>query len=143
MKTSHYVMAVVLLVTASSIGYWIGSRGTHEDMAASQTTTEDSGEGEILYWRAPMDPTETYDGPGKSKMGMDLIPVYADESGAGSSSNPSAGTVQINDAVSQQMGVRYGLVHRMDLNRSIRTVGEVMVNDENVFVVNARISGWI
>ena len=143
MKTSHYVMAVVLLVTASSIGYWIGSRGTHEDMAASQTTTEDSGEGEILYWRAPMDPTETYDGPGKSKMGMDLIPVYADESGAGSSSNPSAGTVQINDAVSQQMGVRYGLVHRMDLNRSIRTVGEVMVNDENVYVVNARITGWI
>ncbi|NQV73320.1 efflux RND transporter periplasmic adaptor subunit [bacterium] len=142
MKTSHYVIAAVLLVTASSIGYWIGSRGTHEDMTASQT--EDSGEGEILYWRAPMDPTETYDGPGQSKMGMDLIPVYADDQGPSSTSTARpAGTVQISDAVSQQMGVRYGLVHRMDLNRSIRTVGEVMVNDENVFVVNARISGWI
>ncbi len=26
-----------------------------------------------------MDPTEIYDEPGKSKMGMDLVPVYADE----------------------------------------------------------------
>ena len=38
-----------------------------------------AGERKILYWRAPMDPTEIYDAPGKSKMGMDLVPVYEDE----------------------------------------------------------------
>ncbi len=35
-------------------------------------------EREILYWRAPMDPNFTSDRPGKSPMGMDLVPVYAD-----------------------------------------------------------------
>lgn len=36
-------------------------------------------ERKIIYWKAPMDPTEIYDEPGKSKMGMDLVPVYEDE----------------------------------------------------------------
>ena len=41
----------------------------------------DSGtaEREILYWVAPMDPNFRRDEPGKSPMGMDLVPVYADE----------------------------------------------------------------
>ena len=33
----------------------------------------------ILHWVAPMDPAFTSDEPGKSPMGMDLIPVYEDE----------------------------------------------------------------
>lgn len=36
----------------------------------------------IKYWRAPMDPTYIRDQPGKSPMGMDLIPVYEDEAPA-------------------------------------------------------------
>jgi Cu(I)/Ag(I) efflux system membrane fusion protein/cobalt-zinc-cadmium efflux system membrane fusion protein len=36
-------------------------------------------ERKIKYWRAPMDPTFIRDQPGKSPMGMDLIPVYEDE----------------------------------------------------------------
>ena len=40
---------------------------------------EHGGEREILYWRAPMDPNFTSDRPGKSPMGMDLVPVYAEE----------------------------------------------------------------
>ena len=33
----------------------------------------------IKYWAAPMDPTYIRDEPGKSPMGMDLVPVYEDE----------------------------------------------------------------
>ncbi len=36
-------------------------------------------EKEILYWVAPMDPSFRRDEPGKSPMGMDLVPVYAEE----------------------------------------------------------------
>ena len=36
-------------------------------------------EKEILYWVAPMDPDYRRDEPGKSPMGMDLVPVYASE----------------------------------------------------------------
>ena len=38
----------------------------------------DNEEG-ILYWVAPMDPNFRRDKPGKSPMGMDLVPVYADK----------------------------------------------------------------
>ena len=31
---------------------------------------------QILYWVAPMDTNFRKDGPGKSPMGMDLVPVY-------------------------------------------------------------------
>ena len=37
---------------------------------------------EPLYWVAPMDPDYRRDRPGKSPMGMDLVPVYAQASGA-------------------------------------------------------------
>ena len=40
-------------------------------------------------WQAPMNPEEIYDQPGKSAMGMDLIPVYADEAEAESGSTVS------------------------------------------------------
>ena len=36
-------------------------------------------EKEVLYWVAPMDPNFRRDEPGKSPMGMDLVPVYAEE----------------------------------------------------------------
>jgi len=49
--------------------------------AVSQAKTENTGshEKKAIYWRAPMDPMEIYNAPGKSKMGMDLVPVYADD----------------------------------------------------------------
>ena len=60
-----------------------------EEQAASVVTPE--GDRTVLYWRAPMDPSEIYDKPGKSRMDMDLVPVYADEAAAGTS-----GTVTID-----------------------------------------------
>ncbi|HHL73750.1 MAG TPA: efflux RND transporter periplasmic adaptor subunit, partial [Bacteroidetes bacterium] len=45
------------------------------DMGEQQSGGEKKDK-KILYWRAPMDPTYISDKPGKSPMGMDLIPVY-------------------------------------------------------------------
>jgi RND family efflux transporter MFP subunit len=39
-------------------------------------------ERKIKYWVAPMDPTYIRDKPGKSPMGMDLVPVYEEETPA-------------------------------------------------------------
>lgn len=108
----------------------------YEDEAAPQEV--DEGERRILYWQAPMDPTEIHEHPGKSRMGMDLIPVYEDEAGMGSGS-----TVTIDPATVQNMGVRTDPVRRMDFSRTIRTVGEVRYDEERLYLVNAKISGWI
>lgn len=37
----------------------------------------------VLYWVAPMDPNFRNDSPGKSPMGMDLIPVYDGQEASG------------------------------------------------------------
>jgi Cu(I)/Ag(I) efflux system membrane fusion protein/cobalt-zinc-cadmium efflux system membrane fusion protein len=95
-------------------------------------------ERKVLYWRAPMDPTEIYDHPGKSKMGMDLIPVYKGEEAVG-----AGGTITIDPVTVQNMGVRYGKVERMDFSRLIRTVGEINFNEDKLYDINTKISGWI
>jgi len=95
-----------------------------------------SSERKILYWQAPMDPTEIYDKPGKSKMGMDLVPVYNDQVSSGSN-------VQIDPVTIQNMGVRTVAVVRTDFSRTLRALAKVDYNEENIYVVSARISGWI
>jgi multidrug efflux pump subunit AcrA (membrane-fusion protein) len=92
----------------------------------------------ILYWQAPMDPTEIYDHPGKSKMGMDLVPVYEDQAGIGSGS-----TVKIDPVTVQSMGIRTAVVQRGDFSRRIRTVGRVDYNEEKLYTISPKISGWI
>jgi Cu(I)/Ag(I) efflux system membrane fusion protein/cobalt-zinc-cadmium efflux system membrane fusion protein len=87
-----------------------------------------------------MDPTEIYDQPGKSRMGMDLEPVFSDEVDASASSDA---TVQISPVVAQNMGIRYALSERRNLERSVRTVGEVMIDEESLVEVNSRINGWV
>ena len=50
----------------------------------TETSSTPAGERVIKYWVAPMDPTFIRDEPGKSPMGMDLVPVYEDEAATGS-----------------------------------------------------------
>src|SRR5690606_30110663 len=52
--------------------YWLDTDATSTPAAGMAA----SGPKEPLYWVAPMDPNFKSDKPGKSPMGMDLIPVY-------------------------------------------------------------------
>jgi Cu(I)/Ag(I) efflux system membrane fusion protein len=94
-------------------------------------------EGKVLYWRAPMDPTEIYDHPGKSKMGMDLVPVYEGEEAGG------AGSITINPVVEQNMNLRTAPVERRDLPLTLRAFGKVAYAQDREYAVNTKFSGWI
>lgn len=73
------ILLLAGLLGAIGLGYWWGqSRG-----ATTDTTAEPSGERKILYWHDPMVPQERYEKPGKSSMGMELVPKYADDGEAG------------------------------------------------------------
>lgn len=92
----------------------------------------------ILYWRAPMDPNYVSDRPGKSPMGMDLVPVYADEEEA------AAGpTVTVSPVIVQNMGIRTTRVRRGPLVRTIRTIGRVDYNERTLTFVDTKFEGWI
>ena len=94
-------------------------------------------EGEILYWVAPMDSNYRRDKPGKSPMGMDLVPVYADESGDGGN------TVTIAPEVVQNLGVRTAVAERSRLWRGVDTVGYVDYDESKVSHIHLRTEGWI
>lgn len=104
----------------------------------SNTQSAKSGANEsrkIKHWVAPMDPTFVADKPGKSPMGMDLVPVYE---GGGNDS-----TITIDPTVVQNMGVRIKRVEQGTIFRHIRTVGTIEVAEDEISVVNLRYSGWI
>ena len=97
-----------------------------------------SGGGKVKYWRAPMDPSYTSDEPGKSPMGMDLIPVYEDQAG-----DVSGATLQISPAFAQNMGVQSREVTKGDIPLKIRTVGNLTYDHKQVTWVNTKFEGWI
>ncbi len=101
--------------------------------SAIATAEEDK---EVLYWVAPMDPNYQRDKPGKSPMGMDLIPFYAGEGGDGS-------TVTISPVVVQNLGVRTAKAELSKLWRGIDTVGYIAYDESRVSHIHLRTEGWI
>jgi Cu(I)/Ag(I) efflux system membrane fusion protein/cobalt-zinc-cadmium efflux system membrane fusion protein len=99
-------------------------------------TAKPPGERKIKYWVAPMDPTFIRDEPGKSPMGMDLVPVYEGQAASGS-------IIAIDPVTSQNMGVRTAPVTRKDLSRTIRTVGLIGYEEPKQYSINSKIDGWV
>ena len=93
----------------------------------------------IKYWAAPMDPKYIRNEPGKSPMGMDLVPVYAED---GEDKEP-ASTIRIDPVTIQNMGVRLGRVKRKPLSKYIRTFGNITYDERLIYTVNTKFNGWI
>mgnify|MGYP000050093879 CR=1 FL=1 len=93
----------------------------------------------IKYWVAPMDPTYIRNEPGKSPMGMDLVPVYEEE---GEEKQP-ASTIRIDPVTRQNMGIRIATVEKMQLTKSIRTFGTITYDEAGLYSVNTKFDGWI
>ena len=102
------------------------------------TSVETEGERKAKYWRAPMDPTFISDQPGKSPMGMDLVPVYEDEEDA-----VDSGAIRIDPTFVQNIGVQSETVGRTDIPFTIRTVGSFTYDDSQIAWVNTKYEGWI
>lgn len=122
---------IALLIATLVAGYWLGSRNTPTD----NLPATGSEAREILYWVAPMDPGFRRDAPGKSPMGMDLVPVYADEAGGDS--------VRINPALENNLGVRTEAATVRPLWRRIEATGYVSIDETRISHINLRTEGWI
>ncbi len=111
------------------------SSGEHPQ-TEQKSSSSDTKNGKILYWRAPMNPTEIYDTPGKSAMGMDLVPVYEDEMA-------SQEAVKIDPTTRQNLGIRLGEVTKGTLIHTLRTYGHITPDETLTAQVNLKTSGWI
>ena len=101
--------------------------GTHVAEAATAAPAK-----KILYWTDPMIPGYKSDKPGKSPMGMELVPVYEEEEAAQTSAAAAEGyaPVLISPQKQQLIGVRTQPVERRSLMKTIRTAGRIAYDPE-------------
>ena len=113
----------------------------HSDKSAHSDETDNKAP---LYWVAPMDDSYRRDKPGKSPMGMDLVPVYANDDATSAKSNErSPGTVMIPPNVQHNIGVKVAPVTTGTLQQTVTAVGNVAYDEDSIVHIHPRVSGWV
>jgi Cu(I)/Ag(I) efflux system membrane fusion protein len=132
MRGRYVALSILALAAGTAGGVYV------ERFHLNPGATGASGEPEVLYWVAPMDPNFRRDVPGKSPMGMDLIPVYAGGEPAGDPAEVTLSPGEIN-----AIGVRTALAQMTEVSSRIETVGFVRYDEHLTSHVHTRVEGWI
>ncbi|NVJ69570.1 MAG: efflux RND transporter periplasmic adaptor subunit [Alphaproteobacteria bacterium] len=132
-----YMIAAAALMIGGGLGFGMAQWTAPANESNAASTKSDKRE--ILYWVAPMDPNFKRDEPGKSPMGMDLVPVYADEAQGGD----NASALRINASVVNNLGVRTASATVANLPREVETVGFVAMDENKTAHVHVRTAGWV
>lgn len=130
------------VVTTLIVGVSIGRYFPMQEVKMPSTNTSDKAQPKtrkIKYWVAPMNPQYRRDKPGKSPMGMDLVPVYADESTEQDDKN----VIKISSRVIDNLGVVTATATIKPISKEIDTVGYVTSNEDNIENVHSYIDGWV
>ena len=130
------LFTLLIVATSLAIGLFIGARINDVSLNSENGADVKESEPQVEYWTAPMDPSFKSDKPGKSPMGMDLVPVYADE-------GSSEGTIKINPSVVNNLGVRTQAASIRPLWRKIEATGYVGFDETRISHINLRTQGWI
>ena len=122
------VAALMLAVAlaAGLTGYLLAGRGTPQSGCPGS---------EALYWYDPMIPAERHPGPGKSSMGMEMVPKCANESA-------QAG-VTVSPAMQQNLGIRLARVETRDIAPTVRAVGQVQFDERLISEVQTLTPGFV
>ncbi len=126
---SVLLVGIVIGCAATYTALFSGQAGNEPTVAADKPA-------QPIYWVAPMDPNYKRDKPGKSPMGMDLVPVYAD-------SSEKPGTIRINPDVVNNLGVKTYKAAMEVWHSDISTVGYVQYDADKLVHIHPRVEGWI
>ncbi|GAC32678.1 efflux RND transporter periplasmic adaptor subunit [Paraglaciecola polaris] len=145
MKTVIYIVGAFILggliTTTLYLQFAVENDfGTKANM--SPGVKGNQSQSEPLYWVAPMDPNFRRDKPGKSPMGMALIPFY-DEKSDDNDMSAQAGAVKVSPNVINNLGVRTARVRLATLNNTIHTVGYIGYNEDTIVHMHPRVEGWV
>ncbi len=135
MNKSAIIVALLAMALGAAGGYWFAGRSSD----SSPAPATQGAEREPLFYRNPMNPEVTSPVPAKDPMGMDYIPVYADDS---QSAGP-AGTVRIDPVTVQNIGVRTARAERQSIARAINTVGRIDYDEQHLYRLHPKTEGWI
>ena len=130
-------LAIGVALAALTTG-WMAGRATNDSPTAATSAEAPAAERKVLYYRNPMGLPDTSPVPKKDPMGMDYVPVYADDA------PPAApGTVVLPPDKVQALGVRTEAVTRGALSATVRTSGTVEVDETRQYVIAPRFEGWV
>jgi Cu(I)/Ag(I) efflux system membrane fusion protein len=140
-KTSGKAVVVVLALAAilgTAGGYWFGGRniapGVPATVAEGVVTKP-----KLLYYRNPMGLPDTSPVPKKDQMGMDYIAVYEGEAEMAA----EEGQVKISADRIQKLGVRSEPVMLREIDRVLRAVGKVEIDERRMHTIAPKFEGWI
>jgi len=140
MKHANAIGAVVLVVAAAAGGYWWGSQteGGGQEAAAQNEPAR-----KILYYRNPMGLPDTSPVPKKDSMGMDYVPVYEGGDEPGGAALANSGQVRISIEKVQKLGVKTEQAALRMLDKTVRAVGKVEVDERHIHNIAPKFDGWI
>jgi Cu(I)/Ag(I) efflux system membrane fusion protein len=126
--------AAAIALVAGAAGYGLARLQPSRSAAPAATDQRP-----VLYWYDPMVPAQHFDKPGKSPfMDMQLVPKHAGEAGAA-----AAGGMSIDPARVQNLGVRYAVAERGQLDSSLTAAGVLDFNERDVAIVQAKAAGFV
>jgi Cu(I)/Ag(I) efflux system membrane fusion protein len=108
-----------------------------DKVAATAKAAAKGGEREVLYYRNPMGLPDTSPVPKKDSMGMDYIPVYADEA------EDSGSSVKVSLDRVQRSGVRTDKAQMRRIVRPVRAPGVAKADERTLHSVTLRADAFI
>ena len=98
----------------------------------------------VLFYRSPMDPSVTSPVPAQDSMGMDYVPVYADQQPEKAPADIAEhAVVNVGSEGLRLAGVQTAPAVRERLARTIRAVGTVTADETRIRHVHTKIPGWV
>jgi Cu(I)/Ag(I) efflux system membrane fusion protein len=131
---------LAVLAVGIALGFIYADRQAGVDQIFTADNETSASEAEILYWVAPMDPNYRRDKPGKSPMGMELVPVYAD---SGTDGDVPPDSIRIEPSVEHNLGVRVQEAGIRPLWRRIEATGYVGMDENSLNHIHLRTEGWV
>ena len=119
------------------------------DMSAKQAKGNTGGSGQDMSNMPGMDMSGkqakgSTAGPNQDMGNMPGMDMSGSSGGqTASMANMTPGTVMLDAATQQKIGVTYTTVRRAHLDRTIRTVGLLQMDDEKIARVHVKVAGWI
>jgi Cu(I)/Ag(I) efflux system membrane fusion protein len=138
MNRQTITTSIVTLALGIAIGSFWGTFWSGNTPDNGTSGVEAPKEKKAAYWVAPMDPNYRRDKPGKSPMGMDLIPVYEGEEG-----NSTDVGFTINPNVLANLGVKTSKVTFAAFVDGINATGQIMYDETLTSRVHMRTEGWV
>lgn len=101
------------------------------------------GERTILFYRNPMDPSVTSPVPAKDSMGMDYVPVYAEETASTVNEVSGFASITLNDSERKLAGIQIAEATLGRLDFTTRTVGAVQADESRIRHIHTKIAGYV